>query len=404
MANFAAYLLGVLCQRLLHVSLVLSILVAVDACGYQDISTTSGASESPALAVDNEGRIAVVWADFTPGTYEIFFSRSTYERSFSPPQSISHTAKRAKGPAAARTPAVAIDTRGNINVVWAEKASHNSEIFFTRSTNGGKSFAPPQNLSRNVGLSVNPKIAVNRQSHIAVVWADNFSGPYDILFTRSTDGGKSFSPPQNLSHNKWSSEFPALAVDGDNNLYVVWRDKTPPTVQIWFTRSSDGGKSFSPPKVISRTGFSDAPAIAAEGNGNLYVVWASNAPGNFEIFFTRSANGGASFTPVLNISQSRLLSGHPAIATDGRGNVYVAWADKTRGKHDIFFRHSSDRGDSFFRVRSLSGSSPAALSPAVAALRGGGVFVVWQNYRTGTNYGISLATQEEIRDAAYAPD
>ena len=47
---------------------------------------------------------------------------------------------------------------------------------------------------------------------------------------------------------------------------------------------------------------SASPAIAVSGN-NVHVVWDDNTPGNFDILYKRSTDGGASFTePIKNLS------------------------------------------------------------------------------------------------------
>src|SRR5213593_339584 len=71
-----------------------------------------------------------------------------------------------------------------------------------------------------------------------------------------------FSTPKNISNNTGNSIFPQTAVDPAGNINVVWIDNvvggTPPLGDIFFSRSTDGGATFSTPKALST-----APALTS---------------------------------------------------------------------------------------------------------------------------------------------
>ena len=80
-------------------------------------------------------------------------------------------------------------------------------------------FRGTKNLSNNDGDSTNPLVEATGNI-VYVVWTDESKGNGDILFKRSTDGGKSFDKTINLSNNNGESSEPRIAKSG-NNLYVV---------------------------------------------------------------------------------------------------------------------------------------------------------------------------------------
>lgn len=91
--------------------------------------------------------------------------------------------------------------------------------------------------------------------------------------------------------------------------------------------------------------FSIAPAAAASGN-QLYVAWADQGNAQtFDIFLSRSANGGTDFDPPLNISQSNDSSLNPRIALSG-STVYLVWEEfiSAKNESDILFRKGEDQG------------------------------------------------------------
>ena len=231
-------------------------------------------------------------------------------------------------------------------------------------------------------------------------------GANDIFYKRSIDGGASFTEPtKNLSNNAGSSEFPDIAVSG-NNVHVVWHDNTPGSYDIFYTRSTNSGSSFPDLKNLSdNSGSSIFPAIASTGN-NVYVVWRDNTPGNDEILYRRSINNGDTFPNIIkNLSGNARHSGSPAIVAFGN-NVHVVWQDQTTVSpfvNDIFHRRSIDGGSTFPNViKNLSGASGIlqnSIDPAVAAA-GNDIHVVWDNrvsgdpnevvYRTSSDNGATF--------------
>jgi len=68
------------------------------------------------------------------------------------------------------------------------------------------------------------------------VWDDTALGNQEILFSRSTDSGATFSAVQNLSQNSGASSVPTIAADKNGSLNVAWQDETPGITQIFFSR------------------------------------------------------------------------------------------------------------------------------------------------------------------------
>jgi hypothetical protein len=93
-------------------------------------------------------------------------------------------------------------------------------------------------------------------------------------------------------------------------------DNTPGNSDILYRRSLDGGNTFlnSIENLSNNAGLSTGRGMAAKGN-NVYVVWQDTSPGNDDILYTTSANGGATFSGILtNISDNGDGSFAPAIA------------------------------------------------------------------------------------------
>jgi hypothetical protein len=171
-----------------------------------------------------------------------------------------------------------------------------------------------------------PQIAASG-NNVYVLWREPpvENAKSDVFFKRSTDGGKTFEKTKNLSNNPEDSLAPQIAASG-NNVYVVWQDDTPGNAEILFRRSTDKGDNFDSQKNLSNNlGTSTVPQIAASKN-NVYVVWQDDTPGNAEIFFRESNNKGDNFDSQKNLSNNPEDSFDPQLRTSGN-KVYVVWRD-----------------------------------------------------------------------------
>jgi hypothetical protein len=252
--------------------------------------------------------------------------------------------------------------------VWQDNQGRASnDIFYKGNT---IAFYPFVDVTRtNAGTSANPAVATSG-NNMYIVWEDDTSGNFEILYRRSTDGGANFGENGvaiNLSNNAGTSTIPFVAASG-NNVYIVWEDNTPGNPEILYRRSTDGGANFGATVNLSNNALSSLdPAIAASGN-NVYVVWYDNTPSNFEILYRKSTDGGASFDATVNLSNNAGFSAAPAIAVSG-DNLYVVWHDNNDTPvNEILYRRSSDGGASFNAVINLSNNAGSSNNPDVAAI------------------------------------
>jgi hypothetical protein len=98
--------------------------------------------------------------------------------------------------------------------------------------------------------------------------------------------------------------------------------------------------------------------MVTSGN-NVYVVWPSNLTGHLEIFFRASSDNGQTFVDKVNLSNTpNVDSIDPQIATSGN-HVYISWwEDYGNGTRVPFFKASDDNGLTFESVLSLSDNGP----------------------------------------------
>ena len=275
------------------------------------------------------------------------------------------------------TPQMAVDSAGNIYAVWEDDAANNNNILFSRSTDGGATFSTPRNLSNTSGFPFNPRISVDSLNNIHVVWEDNTPGNLDIFYSHSTDGGTTFSTPLNVSNDSADSASPQVTADSAGNVFVVWESDTG-ALGVLFSRSLDGGNTFSAPVMLStNTGGSMAPQFAVDLAGNISVVWEDDILSASDISFSRSQDHGATFSAPKSLSHNVGNSNSAMIAVDLSGNINVVWENDSPGNFDIFYTRSSDGGQNFSALLNLSNSPGTSRAAQVATDLGGNISVIW---------------------------
>jgi len=343
--------------------------------GTKRLTWNAGSSSYPAIATDSSGNIHVVWEDSTPGNDEIYYKRSTDGGS-------SWTTKRLTWNAGSSyIPAIATDSSGNIHVVWYDYTPGNAEIYYKRSTDGGSSWQPTKRLTWNAGDSLWPSIATDPSGNIHIVWVDETPGNWEIYYKRSTDGGSSWTTKR-LTWNAGYSYEPAIATDPSGNIHIVWVDETPGNVEIYYKRSTDGGSSWTTKRLTWNSGDSGLQAIATDPSGNIYVVWMDDTPGNREIYYKRSTDGGSSWQSTKRLTWNAGFSQCPAIVTDSSGNIHVVWEDTTPGNAEIYYKRSTD-GGSTWTTKRLTWNAGRSIRPAIATDSSGNIHVVWNDYTPG---------------------
>ncbi len=162
-----------------------------------------------------------------------------------------------------------------------------------------------ERLFNSVADDWEPAVAVDPGSSYVYVLTTRYNGepacsghcPDPALILRvSSDGGASFGPESYLCvcQGTEGQNDPQIAVALDGTVYTAWINDFVPGVV--FSRSRDHGRTWSPPKVLfSRLPFSDKPILAISADGrDIYL--AANASSSYMV---ASHDFGATFSRPL---------------------------------------------------------------------------------------------------------
>ena len=286
------------------------------------------------MAVDPSGYIHVVWRGDLPGNSDIYYTRSTDGgSSWTATQRITWTS------GFSYVPCIAADSPDNLHIVWNDTTPANGEIYYKKSTNQGASWTASQRLTWTSGLSSWPTIALGSFGHVYVSWDDTTPGNHEIYLKKSKDEGATWSSNLRLTWNSGDSEFPDIVLDPSGNAHVFWQDKTPGNSEIYYKRSTDEGASWTASRRITWTsGQSYVPHVVADSSGGIHLVWYEYETGNSEIYYQKSTDGGETWTASRQLTWTSGYSYFPSLAADSLDNLYVVWDDNTPGNYEVYYR------------------------------------------------------------------
>jgi hypothetical protein len=197
---------------------------------------------------------------------------------------------------------------------------------------------------------------------------------------------------------------PAVAADGAGHIYVLithFRGDVTcnPAAglnnsKIMIQVSSDGGRTFSAPRVVSAApgGIAYAsqadPAIAVDpASGDVYVSFLAYglSGGHTDVYVAKSTDLGQHFAAVKVNSHDCKNCDHPKILVSGR-DVYVAYSQAT----NHFIAVSADGGTTFTETDVLRADVVGFSEGGVVDPRGNAWFA-WADCRTSSCKGVPAA-------------
>ena len=340
--------------------------------------------DDPTVAINEQGFVGVAWAD--QSRQDIFFQiyESDGRKRFEEPVNVSASPRIFSW-----LPKIVIgsgDAR-EAYVLWQEivfsGGTHGGEIFFARSTDGGKTISHPINLSNTIAGDGKGRLTRRRwdngsldlgmgpQGELYAAWTE-YEGR--LWFSRSTDGGDTFSDPLRIAggHDAEPARGPSLAVDAEGTVYLAWTVGEDKAADIRFAKSVDHGRSFGEPRIVFESGgHADAPKIAVDGKGTVHMVYGESPAGPFQRYhvrYTRLNDGERTFEEPREISSPQTEQfesiSFPALSLDGEDNIYVIWElSPRRGFYPrgLGFTCSSDGGRTFVSPSVIPGSVDLAL-------------------------------------------
>ncbi|MGI0092570.1 MAG: hypothetical protein ACREA8_00540, partial [Nitrosotalea sp.] len=277
-----------------------------------------------------------------------------------------------------------IQTRGSIDMAVSENESQvymfgqdsgkcpidtmncQYTTFLKKSIDGGMSFENPV-MIKTTNQSITYPLITASGDNVYLAWAEQIGDNVDLFFAKSNDKGSTVSKPYVFSPEIGDSSFPQLVANG-KNVFVVWDYSNEaiisneiyhnssvtffPVSGFFFTKSLDGGNTFSLPINLSGPSGTSYWSNIASSDNNVFVTWGTKFDDIQDVFIKKSADNGLTFDDAIEITDSKHTYFQTKLMSSGN-NVYVA-IDSAYPGDDLFLVSSSDAGNTFGNPENLN--------------------------------------------------
>jgi hypothetical protein len=274
-----------------------------------------------------------------------------------------------------------------------------------------------------------------------------------VLYTRSTDGGQSFAALRPITPSNESQRFVALALDAEGSVFAAWLDKRNrvPAQQsgqkyqgagLFFASSNDGGATYSEsrlaqdntceccrlglafagaghPVILFRNIFEGSirdhaimtfadpstpgevhrvsqddwqiaacphqgPSLSISTAGTYHVTWSTSGKVRKGLFYAYSRDGGRTFSDPLAIGQSDRNPSRPYVFA-GSHQTELVWKEFDGEKTTVKLMTSQDDGEHWSKPKIVSSTEDSSDHPLLIS-DGRRIFLSWMTKADGYRF------------------
>src|SRR6266542_2471050 len=213
-----------------------------------------------------------------------------------------------------------------------------------------------QNVSRESGIQTEVAVAADPSNPRIAFGAANESLEPEIRVFSTTNGGRTWSsaagPAYDPNTCAWGD--PAVAVGHDGRQYVAFTETSicapgPDLTPYLVVGSRAGPTGKWTVRRVTRPavnfGFDDKPAITVGSDGRAYVAWSRLLGRAYQTtVVSSSADGGKTWTPPRVVDRKLAQPQLVTVAAAGRRTLYIAGVD---ARYGLWIGRSTDGGRSF---------------------------------------------------------
>jgi hypothetical protein len=320
-----------------------------------------GADARPQIVVDRQQRIVVSYAVLRGDRYvgQVLVSHSSDRgATFSAPVPISdHTASQ-------RFVSLGLDGSGDIFATWVDKRRlleaqqagrpfAGASLAVSWSRDGGRTFGPATIVHDQMCECCRLAVSFKDSKQPVVLFRNIFDGERDhavVTLAKATPASASASgstsasastaasasaPISRVGDDHWKIEAcphhgPSLAVDASGNYHAAWFTGSEQRQGLFYARSVDAGRTFSPPIRVGAEDHQPGRAQLLANGDQLWLAWKEYADGVSTIQVMLSRDAGRTWSTPRRIAQTSGASDHPLLIASG-GQTLLSWLTRAEG-------------------------------------------------------------------------
>jgi hypothetical protein len=276
--------------------------------------------------------------------------------------------------------------------VWGDNVSNNWEVYYSQKV--GDTWSPKVNVSQSPSASSKYPHAVFYQQgrpiynkYLGVVWTEGNGppDPYQVKYQSvRLPWDVAYSTSREATGYNNAKRFLA---DGQGNLYLTYASKD----SVFYVSTTDGGDNWSAPLAL---GPGQSPALNLDLNGNPCATWRLMEGDSLRLYFARRGPSGWSVSEIYSEKPPFIASlSPPSVAIDRADTAHVLFEYSTVGPVGAWKVYYGNFAVSSPRLMPLDvldsmGMAPDSVpvSPSICVDGRGTVHAVWSDLTGEVRY------------------
>jgi hypothetical protein len=292
----------------------------------------------------------------------------------------------------------AVGSDGTVYAVWEDSRNGNTDIYFSSRNPSTGVWAAETKLNADTGTAGQrtPSIAIDGANNLYVVWADDRNGTTntDIYFAKRTGTTWSANIKVNADTGTAIQSAPRIAVDSAGVAVAVWYDARSSQVNIYSARLAAGSTTWSANYNITTSNTSAvkaAPDVVVASDGTAWATWQDNRTGGGDVYVASLGPTATAWTTNTKVSDDSTTSGldkSPRIGLTSANLPIVAWLDGRSTYATVRVANQTSGGTWNASVQVSDTAGRPATGLAISVKADGGVILAWDDTRgTSAIYG-----------------
>jgi hypothetical protein len=236
----------------------------------------------PSIAVDSSDNLHIAWAeemDINVLQEEIFYTKLDNNGN----TLVEDTALTEADGNESLFPDIAVDSLGEVHIVWLDDRNETGttkcqNYYYTKLNSNGETIVDDTMIFRD-GDHTQPSIAVDSNDMIQMIcsnrWFSATNEKKHVHYMKLNNIGEPVISKQRLTFTDHNASYPMIDLDSQGDIHVVWEDERHGDTEIYYMKLDDVGNILHEEfRLTENSSKSQRPAITMDRNDTINVVWA----------------------------------------------------------------------------------------------------------------------------------
>jgi hypothetical protein len=227
-----------------------------------------------------------------------------------------------------------LDKRDAAEAKAAGKEFAGSGIAAAWSDDGGKTFSGKKILMDHACECCRIGAAMGADGLPVYAWRQVFEENHRDHYVAKLSADGSRLDGGRVSEDLWATTCPhhgpSLAIDAGGAWHIVWFTNGKARKGLFYARSVDGGKGFSPPVKFGEDARAPSHAAVLATRSKLYRAWKEFDGITTSIVAQSSEDAGKTWSEALAVATTMGGSDHPVLIAN-KGVAYLSWLTRGEG-------------------------------------------------------------------------